>query len=593
MGENDTTRRQEIDRLVLTAFGALGGVCGWLLLDFLQHRDLDRIVLFLSVFAGGFFGVGLAVAMHMSVRRAMVLSGLVALPAAALMAWASLRFDDVGKFLASGHVLAACALLVVLPVPFFMAREQGQTRDYARLFLISWNIVVRYAAAWIFTAVVWAVVYLSDTLLQLVGLDVIERALEMDVVPWVITGAALGLGMAVVDELEDYVSPYLVLRLLRLLLPPVLVVVLVFLAALPMRGLSQLFGDYSAAGTLIAIALSAIALISIAVDASDDEMLGGRFMRAVARVLALTLPILAGLAIHAIWLRVAQYGWTPGRISAAAAALVVAGYASVYALSALGGQGWPGRIRAGNIIMAAAVLGLAALWLTPFLNAEAIAARSQTARIEAGRVAATDLPLREFSQDWGLAGQEAMDRLRARVQAEGDAAMQAEIARFDKAGLGYEFNLGRQEARATELRASILRDLVVLPHGQAVPDGILQAYLSVQELETIAQSCASTTAGGNAGCVLLLADLLPNYPGNEAMMFLNSPPATDTVNGLVRLGEDPDARWVARARLVNIGDFSLTAELVIDDLIAGRFTLEPSGINALNLHGTETLVLTP
>ena len=296
MGANDTTRRQEIDRLVLTAFGGLGGLCAWFLLDVLQDvGPPQRFVLFLTVFAGGFIGAGLAMAMHMPMRRVLALSVLVALPGAALMFWASFRFAQVDEFLRSGHVLVAMFALLALPVPFAMAREQGgDPKSYAALFLNSWNIVVRFAAALLFTGIVWIVLFVSDTLFQLVGIDIIERLVESAALAWMISGMALGLGMAVVDEMEDYVSPYLVLRLMRLLVPAVLIVVVVFIGALPFRGLSALFGDFSAAGTLVGVAIAVVALISIAVDASDGEMAGGAFMARVTQALALCLPVLAG-----------------------------------------------------------------------------------------------------------------------------------------------------------------------------------------------------------------------------------------------------------------------------------------------------------
>lgn len=173
MGGNDTTRRQEIDRLRLSAFGALGGLCGWLLLDVFQDRGDERLVLTLTVLAAGFFAAALAMAMHMRAARALLLSFAVAVPPAALMAWASLRFDTVAGLLGSGHVFLAGFVLVGVPVPFLMARESDGWSDYARLFLTTWNIVVRFAASSIFTGIVWAVVFMSDTLFRLVGLDVI------------------------------------------------------------------------------------------------------------------------------------------------------------------------------------------------------------------------------------------------------------------------------------------------------------------------------------------------------------------------------------------------------------------------------------
>ena len=82
-------------------------------------------------------------------------------------------------------------------------------------------------------------------------MEIISDLLDIDGVPFVLTGLVLGLAIAVVNELSDYVSPYLILQLLRLLLPVLVVVMAVFIVALPFRGLSGLFGGLSAAATLM------------------------------------------------------------------------------------------------------------------------------------------------------------------------------------------------------------------------------------------------------------------------------------------------------------------------------------------------------
>ncbi|MCE8421832.1 DUF4153 domain-containing protein, partial [Rhodovulum sulfidophilum] len=138
---------------------------------------------------------------------------------------ASLRFDGIeSMFSVAGSVLPVL-ILALVPLPFLVAADQGNWRDYPALFTAAWTLTVRMAAAWLFTALVWGLLLLSNALLELVGVDVIGRITDTDMGPWLVTGLALGLALAVVMEYSDLISPALVLKLLRILLPLVLCVV--------------------------------------------------------------------------------------------------------------------------------------------------------------------------------------------------------------------------------------------------------------------------------------------------------------------------------------------------------------------------------
>lgn len=577
------------ERLRLAGFGALAGLCGWLLTDVLAD-DLGgtRLHLFLTVLAGVFFADALAMAGQIRARAALGGAALVALPVAGLALWASLRFASVEEMLRNPQPILAMLLLAALPVPFLIARGIGAgLRDYPALFLAAWNIVVRYAAAWLFTGVVWAVVYLSDTLLSLVGIEVIDWLIdELDLVPWALTGAALGLGLAVVSELADLVSPYLVLRLLRLLLPPLLAVMVVFVAALPLRGLTDLFGSYSAAMTLMAISLGGISLISIVVDQSPAEEAQSPTMRHAARAMALLLPVLAGLAVWAVLLRIRQHGLTPERVAGAVAGAVVLGYALLYALAALARRAtWMTRIRQANIAMALVVMVLAALWLTPVLNAEALSARDQLARFEEGRITVAELPLDEMRWDWGRPGAEALAELGAVTGHAEQAALQARLASVLAATDRYATGITPAGgSKIAELRAI----LTVLPAGREAPDWMLSS-LQDWEADSWLESCARTDESGRPGCVLVIADLLPAEPGEEAVLFLNAGGDRVIRHGFIA------ARGAEVRAPVFLANPAPPAEPGAADLFAalhsGTFTIGPASVMSLHLGPAEVLLL--
>lgn len=573
-------------RAQLAAFGALAGLAGWVLSEAMAEGIGNaRLVFFLAVLAGVFFADAMAMVGPMRPGRALARAALVALPVAALTTWASLRFDAPSGLAQVPHAWLAGLILAGVPVPFLLARETGDWRDYPTLFLQSWNVVVRYAAAWLFTGVVWVVLLVSDALFQLVGLDLIERLIAMPAFLWIFTGLVVGLAMAVVNELSDLVSPYLALRLLRILLPGVLVVVVVFLAALPLRGLSGLFGAFSAAGTLMAIGAGAVSLISIAVDARDAEAARSPVMRGAALALALTLPLLGGLAAFAVGVRVADYGWTPGRVAAAAGAVVVLGYGLTYAVAVLRGPGWMARIRRGNTVLALGLLALAALWLTPVLDAEAIAARSQVARFAEGRLPVARLPLVEMRFDWGRAGDRALARLEAMAGHPEAADLADRIALVRAAGDRWEVVGADDLADRVDRFAELLASATVLPEGAVPPDWFAAEALP-WEYDLWLQGCRLADASGAPGCVLIVADFHAAHPGEEVMVLARGPGGHVLREVLARSAEGPALR-LSPTLLPRAGQPMPDPAELFEALRAGDYRLGPPSVRALHVGGVE------
>lgn len=510
-------------RLVMALIGAAAGASLYALSELLDGGLLgERVTLALAVFTTAFFFGLLGMAGPLRTPRAALLAAGVGVLAAVLLSWAGLRFDRIDEFPSSPFPIAGVLVLMTLPLPFLIAGSGPGWRDYPSLFSQAWGVFVRYSVAAMFVGVVWGVILLSDALFSVVGLTVIEDLLEVDIVPWLITGTVLGLALAVVQELSDVVSPFLVLRLLRLLVPVVLVVLIVFMAALPWQGLSGLFGGLSVAATLLAMTGAAATLITSAVDQDDTGAADAVFLRRATQGLALVLPVPAVLAAVAIWLRVDQHGWTPDRLFAATAAALALGYGGLYALAILRGAGWMDRIRGANIIMALALIGSCALWLTPLLNPEAISARSLVARVADGRTAPGSADLYTLSI-WGRAGAAARTDLTTMAARPGFEALGQALADPNPP-------YGAQPVEdLTPQRAALIAVLPIQPEGAtATRDMLLQAAQSY-DLEDWTRICSAPPLQGGASCLMVVADLMPREPGEEALMIL-----LDVANGFVR-----------------------------------------------------------
>jgi hypothetical protein len=197
------------------------------------------------------------------------------------------------------------------------------------------------------------------------------------------------------------------------------------------------------------------------------------------------------------------------------------GYGLAYALAVLRGQGWMGRIRQSNIGMALLAILLAALWLTPVLNAERIAANDQLARFDAGRTEIADLDV-EALQRWGYAGQAVLDVLAERAKDPAETALAARLA-------------GTDDPEGVQHAATVLALSGLMPVQPAGATGTRDTLIAAADdflLRDWTEICARQTIAGRPGCLMAVADLLPARPGEEAILFLVRDASYVEVTGL-------------------------------------------------------------
>ncbi|MDE3239950.1 MAG: DUF4153 domain-containing protein [Paracoccaceae bacterium] len=571
------------NRTGLTAFGALAGVALWAigrqgaLMDGAPH-----LFVLVATFVGVFSIATLAMAGPLRLVQAAIAALVLAAVLAPLFFWASFRFASFPAFVAGGDRVVAAGLMIFLPLPYVIALLAGRgLLDYATLYEQSWAIVTRLLGALLFVGLVRLVLLLSATLLETVHVETLSRLLSIGWLAFGLTGAVFGLAIALLDDLRDYFSPFIAQRMLRLLVPVALVIEAVFLVALPLHGFSAFFAGTSTAQTLLALALGSATLISTATDETDADAVRLPLMRRMTQLLAVLLPILAGLALTAVWIRVQQYGWTPSRIAAGFGAVLALAYGLLYAAAAIRGEGWMGRIRATNAWMALVVLGALALSFTPVLDAQAISARNQVERFERGQSQPQDLDVATIRQDWGLAGAAAIARLTALADQPGQGALKARLA---------EATAPAQSA--VDLR-NVLRRQIALqpdtPEAAALREALLRDAQTA-ELHRWASACALRLSDGHPGCVLVTGAFEPARGGLQGLFLYRLPEGGLRAQGVVR----DTTQGILRPDTATLGPMIVSAadaEAVLAAIFSGEARLAPAQIGALTVGPRQILIL--
>lgn len=492
-------------RAVLGAVGAFGGLALWALWKIFDAGMLsDRVALTLAAFVAA----GLAAHMAMSgplgqkqaMARALVLGAVVSL----LITLAAFRYADV-----AGTQPLSVALVIVffhLGLPFLISQGMGRGfRHYPTLFIEAWALFERITAAWVCAGLTWGVIFLSDLVLGLVGFGLMDAIARVEPLAPMITGTALGLGLAVMQEIGGEVVSRLILGLLRLLLPVLLAVVLVFLLALPFQGLEAVFGNYSAGSIFLALAFAMATLTTAALgrDATDQVALPA--LRTCARAMALLLPVPAALAGWALYLRVDQYGWTPERLGAALFVALGLGYGISHAISALSTD-WAARLRRSNVMVALIGLVAVAFWVG-VLPTESISAKDMLARYEAGKIATADLDVYSLGS-WGTPGATALETLHVRAKA-GDAELAA-LLRGDALVPG--------DREITEMRTSLKALLMVQPAGATATRDAFVDLAAVATLQDWLAQCQLADETAPPACVAVIGDFLTDVTGEEMLL---------------------------------------------------------------------------
>ncbi|MEQ9695799.1 hypothetical protein [Shimia sp. SDUM112013] len=572
-------------RAVMAVVGGMTGLAIWAMFDVLPDLLTNPHLLVAVLAAGcGFAAVMMAILGPLHLGRAAMGAALLAGPAALMLGWASLRFDTPDKLWEDSLLIQAWAIYLFLGTPFVAAwiRRHADWRNYEKLFDYAWAIVVRYTAAWMFVGAFWLLLFLSDALLSIVGITVIEQLLDYTPVPYVLTGAVLGLALMVGYEMRDYLSPFMVLHLLRLLVPGMLIVVVVFVAALPFQDPTTLFGGLSPAGTLLAVVAGAVSLISVAIDKTDDEAVRNRAMRLATEGLAILLPILAGLIVYAVWLRVTQHGWTPTRLAAAVLAVFAVSYSLFYAAAVLRRKNWMARIRKANVVIALAMMAAALLWLSPVLNAQKLSTDSQVARYLDGGVSVEDVPVWEMVHDWGRAGSAGAAQLRA-LEGEAHGELREAIGFATSTGQRYIFERKSEDVLRGDHVARLVAQITLVSEGTTLTHEML-SNLPDFRLQDWLVSCGRAT---DPGCILVLEDFDPTSEGLEGMIFLPSyDEGYEAISVAMRFGQlEPGAHLRDPAT----GAVRRLSRAQVQRVVDGDFELAPSRRRALWIGDLELL----
>ncbi|MGV3344722.1 hypothetical protein ACGVWS_02900 [Enterobacteriaceae bacterium LUAb1] len=473
-------------------------------------------------------------------------------------------------------------LFLVMPFLQVLVDKKDETRSAAIISAL-WHNSFTVASAMLFTGLFWVILLLWCRLFSLIGIDIFEYLFFKNMYfPPVATGTAFAASIALCRSLPaaGEACRRFITLLAGVILPFHAAISLLFLAFLPFTGLAAIPAHVSVAMLLNTMALGMMVMVAIT---GSSETVTSRYVGWVYKLVVLAqwlAPAFALLAGYALWLRVAQYGWTMDRIMAAVMVMLTLYWTT--GCCWLQRRAWR-QVSSSVNTLSVRMLGLLALlWLllhTPVIDPYHIMVKSQQARLEQGIQKADFSDIYLFSQA-GRRGHQLLLALEAHPQWLSDPAqLRGTLAQalIENTPSGGTARSAIQNTSATDL--ALFHKRIRIRQGSQTPESSWWKSLT-EDNRSLARGCLNAAAD----CLVWTMDLnndgvaevlLYDRDQNKITLFAHQSGEWQTV-GAITVRDNADSFEQA----VKQGQLSTTEKIWRDLQIDGkRYPVNYYGMN--------------
>lgn len=372
-----------------------------------------------------------------------------------------------------GWRLFCGVMAIAIAAPLFQTvRDEGRRAlPYAAGHDHAWTNVVLGGLALAFLGIVWLLAWLLSALFGLIGIDLLKRLLEKAWFGWMMSGAALGAGLALLRDQGRIVRQFqrVVIVVLSVLAPVLAVGLAVFLVATIFTGLKPLWeATRDTTPILLSCFAGAFILANDVIGDGPEDEARNPLLRWSGVVLAAVMLPLAAIAAISTGLRLDQYGLTPSRLWALTFIIIACAVGLAYWVAlGRGRRQWAASARPANLNLAIGLCALMLLLSTPIVSFGALSARSQVGRLEAGKVTPERFDWAALAYDFGPAGRKALERLAKSPKPAIRTAAAKALAAKDRWSLA-------EAAQVPQRQADLRENVKIVPAPAPLPDALVE-----------------------------------------------------------------------------------------------------------------------
>ena len=373
--------------------------------------------------------------------------------------------------------------------------------NYANLFNFTWRNGILLFTASFMTGVVWSVLYAGAYLMTLLQVSWMLELLKKEMFFFPMTGFVVATAFALGQARAG-------LSISAWLLPLVLLFASAWVLTAPFTGLQSLFETKYAAVMMLWFAALAIKFANCAYQDGEIPQPYFGWLGRIAQFAWLALLPVVAIACWALYLRIAQHGFTEQRLWAGLVAFMAAIYVIGYSLSWLQPAHWMHFIARTNIAAAVVLCMVLIAFSSPLAHVQKLAVDAHMQRIVAGKGAA-EPDWKYLRWDTGRFGREVLQELQAGhgVPAGAKWAKQASLS------LAEVDRWGRDVQPSGEV--ALFEKLMVHPSGRLLPATFVE-YARIKGVYWLLQDCV----GAAKQCDAWVGDL--NSDGVDEVVLFNA-----------------------------------------------------------------------
>jgi hypothetical protein len=489
--------------------------------------------------------------------------------------WAAWREVDrpaypMGVLYGMGFAIPAEAVLLFIAHHLVAVgvEERRWIAPYPAYFDSAWRQALQVELSGLFLGIFWLVMWLGATLFDLIGQKFLSELIKHDWF-WIPVSAVVFAGAVHLTDVRIALIRgfrTVVLALFAVLLPLVSGLSALFIVLGAFTGMKGVWTAQGAAAILLAMSLAMILFLNAAYQDGAEERRPGLILRWTMRIAPFLIVILTLISANTVLTLVLRHGWTPDRIVAAAACVIVLAYGLGYAWAAVGTRPFLARLEPTNILTGHLALLVGLFLLSPVGDPARLSVDSQVTRLTTGRIKPA-----QFDYDF-LAHR--ADRFGVKALAALTKSPNAEIAHLALAPPPRLFG-GRPGLAPNPAKPFTAADLAshieVHPAGAVLPPRFAPSVLGHADA-FIGPSCLT----GDGQCLGYLIDL--DHDGNPELLLWQG-------TGGVVFKEAPDGAWR------NIGNLAPFCQGIGDAIRADQVTAKPPALDEIDIGGARVRVV--
>ncbi|MFT7246243.1 MAG: hypothetical protein ACI82A_003615, partial [Candidatus Azotimanducaceae bacterium] len=322
-----------------------------------------------------------------------------------------------------GALIGVFSLAMVIAtfkaVIYIQQRASTLPFSYSVFFSLSWRNFLVTLLSLLFLGTVALLLLLWRSLFSAIGIEFFDYLFQRDWFLFPLFGFSFGLGVVIFRELSSVIDSItrLLQGLLRLLLPILTLLAFSFLTSLLFVGLEVLWSTNVGTAVMLWLLAAMLFFLNAVYQDGRGDTAYSPGMHWFVSVGLMTLPVLSGLALYGLSLRIGQHGFSLSRLYGLTVWLALSVFAVGYLWALVKKrEQWTVLLGPINIRIGLGLLAVVLLISSPIIDFRKITLANQLARFESGEVKIDDLDVRYFRQELGAPGYDAYETLVAKYE---------------------------------------------------------------------------------------------------------------------------------------------------------------------------------